>query len=188
MWYAISRRIKIQILLPLLFPSPSSLTNIESAAMTIEIFVVVLRKQCCLRPSLGTVDRQKNTLQQKIEIKLFKRVQYAEKAADGFLGTNTWSRSRTCSPRNLRLELPIRPPSLDAHATERVLRPWNVLAVFDSEAKGFALSLRIDSALEVKCCASNHIYVSSQGRHILASANAAVKVSRSYGYLSSKVE
>ena len=48
--------------------------------------------------------------------------------------------------------------------------------------------LRIDSALEVKCCASNHIYISSQGRHILASANAAAKVSRSYGYLSSKVE
>ena len=48
--------------------------------------------------------------------------------------------------------------------------------------------LRIDSALEVKCCARNHIYVSSQGHQILASANAATKVSRSYGYLSSKVE
>jgi hypothetical protein len=34
----------------------------------------------------------------------------------------------------------------------------------------------------------NHIYVSSQGRQILASANAAAKVSRSYGYLSSKAE
>ena len=42
------------------------------------------------------------------------------------LGRNTWS--RTCSPRNLRLELPSRCPSLDAQATERVLRPWNILA------------------------------------------------------------
>ena len=33
------------------------------------------------------------------------------------------------------------------------------------------------SPLEVKCCASNHIHVSSQGRHILASANAAARVS-----------
>ena len=42
--------------------------------------------------------------------------------------------------------------------------------------------------LEVKCCASNHIHVSSTCSHILASAHAAAKVSRSYGYLSSKVE
>ena len=46
------------------------------------------------------------------------------------------------------------------------------------------------SPLEVKCCASNHIHVSfnSKCSHILASANAAAKVIRSYGYLSSKVE
>jgi hypothetical protein len=42
--------------------------------------------------------------------------------------------------------------------------------------------------LEVKCCAGNHVHVSSTCSHSLVSANAAAKVSRSYGYLSSKVE
>ena len=42
--------------------------------------------------------------------------------------------------------------------------------------------------LEVKRCAINHIHVSSEGRHILASANAAAKVRKSYKYLRCKVE
>jgi len=55
----------------------------------------------------------------------------------------------------------------------------------------FQRFMQFGLALEVKCCASNHISVSSQGRQILTSAKTLSTVGKTgtcYGYLSSKVE